>query len=94
MMPAAVHRLSYGGEDSQEFLRIASVLVIAAPLFLAAGIATETYVVLQKVLENSVWSVAGACGTFFVFMLCWYALPLVLKYKARAGKIPTRALSR
>jgi hypothetical protein len=94
MMPAAVHRLSYGGEDSKEFLRIASALVIAAPLFLAAGIATETYVVLQKVLENPVWGVAGACGTFFVFMLCWYVLPLVLKHKARAGKIPTRALSR
>lgn len=91
MMPAAVHRLSYGGEDSKEFLRIASALVVAAPLFLAAGIATETYVVL---IENPAWSVAGACGTFFVFMLCWYALPLILKYAARAGKITTRALSR
>jgi hypothetical protein len=87
MMPAAVHRLSYGGEDSKDFLRIASVLVVAAPLFLAGGIATETYVVLQKVIENSLWSVAGACGTLFVFILCWYALPLVLKYTARARKL-------
>jgi hypothetical protein len=94
MMPAAVHRLSYGGEDSKEFLRIASALVVTAPLFLAAGIATETYVVLQKVLENQVWSVAGACGIFSVFMLCWYALPLFLRYKAGAEKLSARALPR
>ena len=94
MMPAAVHRLSYGGEDSREFLRIASVLVVTAPLFLAAGIATETYVVVQKVIENPGWSVAGACGAFFVFVLCWYALPLCLKYSARAERMRTRASSR
>jgi hypothetical protein len=56
MMPAALHRLSYGGEDCPEFLRIGSALVIAAPLFLAGGIATETYVVIQKVIDDVTWS--------------------------------------
>jgi hypothetical protein len=87
MMPAAVHRLSYGGEDSKEFLRIASALVVAAPLFLAGGIATEGYVVMHKVTEDQAWSVAVACGTFFIFMLCWYALPLVLKFSGRDAKL-------
>ena len=91
MMPAAVHRLSYGGEDSKDFLRIASALVVTAPLFLAGGIATETFVVLQKVTENSRWSIAGACGTFFIFMLCWYALPLALKNVPRAETLRPRA---
>jgi hypothetical protein len=92
MMPAALHRLSYNGEDSKDFFRIASALVVTAPLFLAGGIATETYVVLQKVIENSLWSGAGACGTFIIFMLCWYALPLILKYMPpRAGTLRTRA---
>jgi hypothetical protein len=94
MTPAALHRLSYGGEDSTDFFRIASGLVVAAPLFLAGGIATETYVVLQKVIESSLWSAAGACGTFFVFTLCWYGLPLVLKYTPRAGKRRTRTVTR
>ena len=94
MMPAAVHRLSYGGEDSKEFLRIASALVIAAPLFLAGGIAPEIYVVLQKVTNNSLWSAAGASGTFFIFVLCWYALPLFLRYAGRGRKSGTRALAR
>lgn len=94
MMPAALHRLSYGGEDSKEFLRIGSALVIAAPLFLAGGIATETYVVLQKVIDNMGWSSIGACATFFVLVLYWYALPLILKTtRRRAGKLNAQSLA-
>jgi len=37
MTPAALHRLSFNGEDSRTFLRMGSALVIAAPGFLAAG---------------------------------------------------------
>jgi Family of unknown function (DUF6328) len=36
MTPAALHRLSFGGEDSQRFLRIGSIMVTIAPAFLAA----------------------------------------------------------
>jgi hypothetical protein len=79
MMPAALHRLSYGGEDSEQFLRIGSALVIAAPFFLAGGIATEIYVVLQKVIEDIGWSAVGACAAFLVIVLCWYALPILLR---------------
>lgn len=87
MTPAALHRLSYGGEDSNNFLRIASALVIAAPLFLASGIATEVYVGLEKVIENPTWSAFGACAAFFIFVLCWYVLPLGLKYSVNSEKM-------
>ncbi len=86
MMPAALHRLSYGGEDSEQFLRIGSALVIAA--FLAGGIATEIYVVLQKLIEDIGWSAVGACAAFFVIVLCWYALPILLR---ASGKNARRA---
>ena len=79
MTPAAVHRLSFGGEDSPRFLQIGSALVIAAPIFMAAGIAVENYVVLQKVMNAEVWSVFGAVLTFVVFAGCWYAFPLALR---------------
>jgi hypothetical protein len=85
MTPAALHRLSYGGEDSADFLRIGSGLVVAAPLFLAAGIATEAWVVLQKVVEDGAWSTVGAAGTFLVLVLCWYAVPLFLRGRRKAG---------
>jgi uncharacterized protein involved in response to NO len=87
MMPAALHRLSYGGDESEEFLRIGSALVIAAPVFLAGGIATEAYVVLQKVIEDAGWSAGGACATFLVIALCWYAHPILLRVLRKSGPV-------
>ena len=45
MTPAALHRMSLGGEDSSRFLRMGSALVTVGPAFLAAGISAEIYVV-------------------------------------------------
>jgi hypothetical protein len=83
MMPAALHRLSYAGDDSKDFLRIGSIILITAPVFLASGIATETYVVLQKVIDSAGWSAAAACLTFFIIAFCWYAVPLMLRNRSR-----------
>jgi len=45
MTPAAIHRIAFEGEDSGQFYRIASRIVIAATLPLAAGIAVDVGVV-------------------------------------------------
>ena len=82
MTPAALHRLSFGGEDSTAFLLIGSAFVIAAPVFLAGGIALEAYVVMQKVDGGKDWATTAAGGSFLVLAALWYALPLAL----RAGK--------
>ena len=82
MTPAALHRLSFGGEDSTAFLLIGSAFVIAAPVFLAGGIALEAYVVMQKVDGGKEWATTAAGGSFLVLAALWYALPLAL----RAGK--------
>jgi hypothetical protein len=79
MTPAALHRLSFGGEDSASFLRIGSAFVIAAPLFLAGGIALEAYVVMQKVDGGQGWAAAAAGASFLVLAGLWYALPLALR---------------
>ena len=92
MMPAALHRLSYGGDESGEFLRVGSALVIAAPIFLAGGIATEAYVVLQKVIEDAGWSAGSACATFLVIALCWYALPTALRVSRKRSPVGGRRL--
>jgi Family of unknown function (DUF6328) len=78
MTPAALHRLSFGGEDSASFLRIGSAFVIAAPLFLAGGISLEAYVVMQKVDEGQGAAAAGG-ASFLVLAGLWYALPLALR---------------
>jgi hypothetical protein len=80
MTPAALHRLSYGGEDSQNFLKIGSALVIAAPLFLAAGIAGELYVVMHKAFADEGLAVGGGITGFLLLVLLWYGIPLWLRF--------------
>jgi hypothetical protein len=79
MTPAALHRLSFNGEDSRTFLRMGSALVIAAPGFLAAGIAAETFVVLHKVSGNSGWAAMAALTSFVTLIGLWYAIPVRLR---------------
>jgi hypothetical protein len=79
MTPAALHRLSFNGEDSRTFLRMGSALVIAAPGFLAAGIAAETFVVLHKVSENANWAAMAALASFVALTGLWYAIPAWLR---------------
>jgi hypothetical protein len=83
MTPAALHRLSFNGEDSRTFLRMGSALVIAAPCFLAAGIAAETFVVLQKVSENAGWASIGALASFIALISLWYAIPVWLRIRLK-----------
>jgi hypothetical protein len=84
MTPAALHRLSFGGEDPDLFFRIGSGFVIASPLFLAGGIALEFYVVALKAYAGDGWAWVGAGLIFVALITLWYALPLALRYR----KIP------
>lgn len=79
MTPASLHRLSFDGENSEAFLRMAAGFVIAAPFFLAAGIAAENYVVLQKISSSDVVAFAAAIASFCVLIGFWYVLPLGLR---------------
>jgi hypothetical protein len=81
MTPAALHRLSFGGEDSPRFLRIGSALVIAGPAFLAAGIAAEIYVVFIKALNSPAAAAAASAGALLTLAGFWYAWPLALRLK-------------
>ena len=79
MTPAALHRLSFGGEDSEKFLQIGAALVITAPLFLAGGIAAEVYVVMQKTFVTGDAGITAGLASFLLLLLFWYALPLALR---------------
>ncbi len=79
MAPAALHRLSFGGEDSEAFLQLGSALVITAPMLLALAVAAELYVVFDKVLENSILAALAGVGGWLVMIAFWYVIPLGLK---------------
>jgi hypothetical protein len=81
MTPAALHRLSFAGEDSELFFRMGSALVIASPAFLAGGIALEFYVVVLKAYDSEGWAEANAGLIFAGLMTLWYVLPVTLRYR-------------
>ena len=86
MTPAALHRLSFDGADSESFLRAAAAIVISAPLFLAAGIAAESYVVLGKITGSTIAAVFAA-ASFAVLIGFWYILPLLARWARAARRI-------
>jgi len=91
IMPAALHRLTFDGNDSARFLRIGSGIVVTAPVFLAAGISAENYVVFQKVIGDEARSAVGAVATFLTIMSCWYAVPLWMRGLHSARRPPRKA---
>src|ERR1700731_321072 len=76
MAPAALHRISFGGEDSADFIRIGSIFVITAPLPLALGITLDTYVATARALESNLAAASIAGTTVIVLTLLWYAYPV------------------
>jgi hypothetical protein len=83
MTPAALHRLSFGGEDSPRFLRIGSFLVTVGPAFLAAGISAEIYVVFLKALDSAQIAAMASLVDAMVLAALWYVWPSALRKSAR-----------
>ena len=83
MTPAALHRLSFGGEDSPRFFRLGSALVSVGPAFLAAGISMETYVVFLKALNTPQAAIAASIAALIVLTGFWYVWPLSLRQSSR-----------
>jgi Family of unknown function (DUF6328) len=79
MTPAALHRLSFGGEDSPRFFRLGSAFVTAGPAFLAAGISAEIYVVFLKAVNSSAAAAIASIAAIVVLTGFWYAWPLALR---------------
>ena len=76
MAPASLHRISFGGQDDPDFLKIASVFVVAAPLPLAFGIGLDSYVAAGRALQSEGAATILASGAVLVLLGMWYAYPL------------------
>jgi hypothetical protein len=83
MTPAALHRLSFGGEDSPRFLRMGSALVTIGPAFLAAGVSAEIYVVFLKALSSARIAMTVSIAAAIVLAALWYVWPLALRRSGR-----------
>ena len=79
MTPAALHRLSFGGNDSEPFLRLGSAFVIAASLPLALGIAADVYVVFLKITQSAATTIAASVILLLAMLGLWYFYPIWLR---------------
>lgn len=86
MAPASIHRIAFGGEDDPAFVKVASWLVVAAPLPLAFGIALDTFVAVGRALRSDRAASILSLTATVVLLGIWYVYPLVqrlLKKKVR-----------
>ena len=84
MAPAALHRLSFGGEDAPGIRENWSAFVIAAPVPLALGIALDTFVATRRALDSDQGALLLAGITLLVLFGLWYAYPLSRRQRGKS----------
>lgn len=82
--PAAFHRITFAGEDSERFYRLGSALVTAALLPLALGLGCDIFVMLAKIGRTTALGVAAGAVAILMLLGFWYVQPLILR--ARHGR--------
>lgn len=84
MAPPAFHRITFGGRNSKDFLRIGSALVIASAVPLAAGIAADMYVAVSKAVAASDVGLGVALAVAAMLAILWFIQPVLLRLKMRS----------
>jgi hypothetical protein len=85
MAPAAYHRIVYAGEDSDDMHRTGSLLVTAATLPLAIGLAVDMHVVMAKIANSGVAGVVAGVATLLLLLGLWYGYPLCVAVTRQRG---------
>jgi hypothetical protein len=83
MTPAALHRISFAGEDTPSFFAIGSWFVILAPAPLAIGIAGDLYVATSTAAASLTLGAILALAVLCLLAGLWYVVPMALR--AREG---------
>jgi len=83
MAPAALHRITFHGQNSERFHRIGSRFVVISAVPLAIGITADLYVALTRALNSSALGVAISGGAGAVLLILWFVQPLILRAALR-----------
>jgi hypothetical protein len=81
MAPAAFHRITFRGEETEELHRIGSRFIVAATVPLAAGIVGDVFVASAKAMDSATTGFAFAAITAVTLITLWYVQPLALRRK-------------
>ncbi len=79
MTPAAIHRLSFHGEDTERFHKIGSWFVVAAAIPLGLGIGADTYVATTRAMDSSAVGIGAAGAIVSLLLFLWFIQPLLLR---------------
>jgi ACR3 family arsenite efflux pump ArsB len=79
MAPAAFHRITFRGRNTEDFHQLGSALVLAAAVPLAGGIVGDLYVAVIKGLYHPVLATLISAAAFAVLLTLWLVHPLVLR---------------
>jgi hypothetical protein len=87
MTPAAYHRVVEQGQDTEHFHRFASRLVLMAMVPLGLAVATDAYIVVEKVTHSSSLALLTTLVLLGFFYGCWFGYTTYAR-KSRAPASP------
>ena len=74
---AVFHRQTGEKEVAEEFIRIASRLLLLSMFPIVASICIEVYLISRVILDNTFWALAATLVLFFLFLILWIGLPRI-----------------
>jgi hypothetical protein len=77
--PAAVHRITFRGQDVLRFHQIGSIIVTLALVPLALGVTGDFYLAASRMVDSKSIAASGAGIAFIVLAILWYGVPLLLR---------------
>ena len=83
MAPASLHRQAEPRTVSDQFLMVATRLMLTAMLPLAAGICFDVYLVAAVICGDSRLAIALATSLFIFFVVLWFAYPSLYRIRRR-----------
>jgi hypothetical protein len=72
---AMFHRQTGEKEVAEEFIRIASRLLLLSMFPIVSSISIEVYLISRVILNNTFWALAVALVLLALFLILWIGLP-------------------
>lgn len=84
--PAAVHRITFEGNDDRRLHSLGTTLMTVALLPLICGISCDLWVALTRLFGEGIAPPAGALSAAMLLVGLWYVLPLLLRRGAHGPR--------
>lgn len=73
--PAAYHRQMEIQDVTEDFIHLATKLILASMVPLALSICLDFYLISRIILDSTNWPIIFSVGMFLLFLLFWFGLP-------------------